>query len=84
MSTYNQEAESAIIHQGEPDVESAAVCESGSTPTLRRNCTEHKSGYPHGATLWTKAATATPVWLTHMNVMTNVNGTVFVCQTSQF
>ncbi|XP_053272714.1 uncharacterized protein LOC128430634 [Pleuronectes platessa] len=60
----------------------AAVCESGSTPTLRRNCTEHQSGYLHGATRWTNAATATPLRLTHVNVKTNVNGTVFVCRIS--
>lgn len=42
--------------------------------TLRRNCTEHKPGYLHAATQRTHNATATPLQLTHMNVMTNVNG----------
>lgn len=42
--------------------------------TLGRNCTEHKPGYLHAATQWTHTATATPLQLTHMNVMTNVNG----------
>lgn len=81
MCTYNQNPSygwCARSQISEPSRGRRRMCHSMSVlqpSTLRRNCTEHKPGYLHAAPQWTHTATATPLQLTHMNVLTNVNGT---------